>query len=146
MLIFLSFRCYFWKVCITNGYSNHKQDKCKADIGKDHRTSLKSRLKYGHEYSLRKRLTELLDRLSSDSRLLIADDTSGFIGKVIDTRNHLTHPEEGPQGWTGDYIALAEAVQRLLRLLAALLWQHLGIEDLVVQKAISKIETDPYQI
>ncbi|HYX72378.1 MAG TPA: HEPN domain-containing protein [Nitrososphaera sp.] len=55
------------------------------------KASLKARLKYGNEYSLRKRIKLLLDELTEDCRMLITKEPNNFISSVVDTRNYLTH-------------------------------------------------------
>lgn len=62
-------------------------------LSRSHRDSLKSRIKYGNEFSLRKRLDELFKK-HSRLKFLILRDSSKFINKVIDTRNYLTHYTE----------------------------------------------------
>lgn len=57
----------------------------------DHRQSLKNRLNWGYEYSLLKRLTDLLKRIPENARLRIASNPSKFVQKVKDTRNYFTH-------------------------------------------------------
>lgn len=51
---------------------------------------LKEYLKYGNEFSLRKRLKEILKDCGDTVNLLIDNHTS-FISDVSDTRNFLTH-------------------------------------------------------
>lgn len=63
------------------------------DIPSNLRDSLKSRLKYGNEISLRNRLKELFE----DSHLfktLMINNSNDFIKRIVDTRNYLTHYEK----------------------------------------------------
>ena len=64
------------------------------EILNDHREALKARLRYGNQFSLRKRLNILLGGL--DLRILnqLEISKSEFIGKVVDTRNYLTHRDD----------------------------------------------------
>lgn len=58
------------------------------------RSLVNGKLKYANEYSLRKRLHELLRRLSGYEFLnFVKDKKSGcqFVDQVVDTRNYLTH-------------------------------------------------------
>lgn len=67
------------------------------DIDSSHRSSLKSRIQFGYEYSLRKRLgdilTTILDPYKEITEKLIGDKNK-FIGSLVDTRNYLTHYTE----------------------------------------------------
>ena len=58
----------------------------------DLRNSLvQGKIKYGNEYSLRKRLRELLCSLEDETTKLIADSPGKFAEDVTATRNYLTH-------------------------------------------------------
>ena len=57
----------------------------------DLKTSLKTRIKYGNEFSLRKRLTNLLTGLAPSTAKLVCDDCRSFVGKIVDTRNYFAH-------------------------------------------------------
>ncbi len=62
-------------------------------VGEDHRQSLKSKLKFGNEFSLRKRLKETF----IDNEEILCEYISNqrkFIGMVVDTRNYLIHHDE----------------------------------------------------
>jgi hypothetical protein len=66
-----------------------------SSIQGDHRQSLKNRLKYGNEYSLRKRLFDMFYRVPENVRLQIAGDVADFIQRsVVDFRT-LCSPREG---------------------------------------------------
>lgn len=60
------------------------------DVDKDFRKSLKQKLKYHNEFSLRKRLKEILEECGDVMDLLIHDNES-FIEDAVNTRNFLTH-------------------------------------------------------
>ncbi|WP_430626543.1 HEPN domain-containing protein [Sulfobacillus thermotolerans] len=61
-----------------------------------HRQSLKNKVTFGYEYSLRKRLKELLGVISPGEKAAIVSnyDEQPFIQKIVDTRNYLTHYTE----------------------------------------------------
>jgi len=62
----------------------------KLDVDASFKDALKSRLKYGNEYSLRKRLKDLFVKCRDITQNFIKDEDN-FINRVIDTRNYLTH-------------------------------------------------------
>ena len=57
-------------------------------IENSHRDSLKGRIKYGHEFSQRKRIKFLLDEVWEGGLDKFIDDKNIFINKVINTRNY----------------------------------------------------------
>jgi hypothetical protein len=102
-------------------------------VGSDHRSALKSRIKFGNEHSLRKRLDGLLKSLAPASVECICRDPDRLISGIVSTRNYLTHytDELKPLALTG--AALLRACDRLLMFLRILLLRQLGIqEDLIV--------------
>lgn len=98
----------------------------------DHRQSLKNRLRYGNEYSLRKRLSEMLTRLPDDVRSRIAENVGKFVSRVADTRNYFTHYGEDslPNAFTGKYVLFAAEKVRVLVIANLLLDLGLGPEKL----------------
>lgn len=69
------------------------------EVPSDLRASLKSRLKYGNEFTLRKRLALLLESLDEPTRGLICRSPTDFKNGVIDTQGH------GDIGKSGDRIS-----------------------------------------
>lgn len=68
-----------------------------VDLDNSHRDSLKSRIKYGYEYSLRKRLELILKEVLEPYKRIIdrlIGNRGEFIDKVVKTRNYLTHYTE----------------------------------------------------
>jgi hypothetical protein len=63
-------------------------------LGEDHRQSLKSKIKYGNELTLRMRLKELCLELPDKLRSLFVSDPASFTSTVVDGRNYLTHRDE----------------------------------------------------
>ena len=61
------------------------------EVGRDHRCSLEGRLKYGHEYSQRKRIKFLLDDVWAGCLDSFIEDKNSFVEKVVNTRNYLIH-------------------------------------------------------
>jgi hypothetical protein len=93
----------------------------------DHRQSLKNRLRYGNEYSLRKRLSEMLKRIPSNAATRIAGDIPQFISKVVDTRNYFTHYDHTARSNALDGKNIVIAAERLRFLIVANLLHDLGI-------------------
>lgn len=62
-----------------------------AIVGTDHKSSLTSRIRYGNQISLAKRLNELASRLSDDIRVLLFGGAGKCPRSWVDTRNYYTH-------------------------------------------------------
>ncbi len=86
-------RMHNGKYLSDDDYANTYETLIKAippDVGKDFIESLKKKLKYQNEFSLRKRLKETLAKCGDVINLLIHDNDK-FIEDVVNTRNFLTH-------------------------------------------------------
>jgi len=106
------------------------------------RDKLKGALRYANEWSLRKRLQDLVAEIPVTS---IAGDDPAFVGRVVDTRNYLTHYTEEleQKAWRGH--ELMNAVEELRRLLAFLLLSELGLDSGTVMTVVSaKIPRSTY--
>ncbi len=60
----------------------------------DLKNSLKARIYFGNEFSLRKRISTILKELEQETLELITSDVRSFVCKVVDTRNYLVHLDE----------------------------------------------------
>ena len=100
-----------------------------ACIQGDHRHSLRNRLKYGNEYSLRKRLADMFSRIPEATRRRIAGNVDGFVTKIVNTRNYHTHYDHAQQANVFDGKDMYAAAERLRILVTANLLHDLGIKD-----------------
>jgi hypothetical protein len=107
------------------------------------RDSLRGRIHYGNEYSLRKRLGLILRNLGKASVAAIAKDQTQFIDKIVNTRNYLTHHDAESKTKSVSGTELYELNIKLRSLLTALLLFEIGIEESLVIKAIDKILNPP---
>jgi hypothetical protein len=64
------------------------------NVASDHRQSLQSRIRYGNEFSLRKRLEELAKLLSEGMRRRVLGRDGKLPQSWIDTRNYYAHWDE----------------------------------------------------
>ena len=95
------------------------------DIDIDIKKSLENRLKYGNEYSLRKRLKEIFGKYQEILNGFIENKNS-FIEKVVDTRNYLTHYDKDLKELAVSGEALYSLTQKLKILLETCLLSELG--------------------
>lgn len=86
---------------------------------------LKNTLQYANEWSLRKRLKELVAAVPVTG---IAGDDPTFVERVVDTRNYLTHYTEELERKAMRGPELMETVEEMRRLLAFLLLRELGLD------------------
>lgn len=95
--------------------------------------SLKSRIGYGNEFSLRTRLRRLFD--SDGYREILsefAENRNAFIGEVVDTRNYLTHYEGIEKAAIGE--ELDPFIRKLKILLEICLLTELGFSTEEIKK------------
>lgn len=78
-------------------------------MNKDLRQRLKSSYQYANEFSLRKRLTGLVDSLAPATQGRIAPDRKAFFERVVNTRNYLTHLSE--ESRAASYLADEDELQ-----------------------------------
>ena len=103
----------------------------------DFRSSLKNRLKYGNEYSLRKRLKEIFDKYS-DILSRFIENKENFIERVVDTRNYLTHWREGLRKHAAQGEELYHLTQKLKMILEICLLAELGFNSEEIKDLLSK--------
>lgn len=98
-------------------------------LTKDHKDALKSRIQFGNEYSLRKRMNLIFKDLDKELVGLITNDYKNFVTRVVDNRNYLTHYDKNSlknkMTWNDMYTYSAG----LRTLLVCLIYKTIGIES-----------------
>jgi len=108
-------------------------------LDNDHKESLKSRLKYGYEFSLRKRLRELLNKYKENFKDFVdITNNNTFISKVVDTRNYLTHHDKELKERAVEGEELYTITQKLKILLEICLLTELGFTSEEIRNLFSK--------
>lgn len=110
----------------------HVVEHIPAAIAGDHRVSLKSRLRFGNEYSLRKRLTGMLMKLPEQIRKRLADNVSRFVERVTDTRNYFAHYDPTTKGAVFEGPSIHFAAERLRVLMMVVLFHDLGVSEAAI--------------
>lgn len=107
------------------------------DIDKSHKQSLKNRIKYGFEYSLRKRLNELFDFLK-DLKIIncLEKDFPNFSSVVVDTRNYYTHYSEELKDVALKNKELFNLNQDLKILIEVCLLKEIGFSNELIDKVM----------
>ena len=104
------------------------------NVTSDHRDALKSRIKYGNEYSLRKRFNLILNSIHDSFRQKIIINDLNFFNKIISTRNYLTHRDESDKTNVMNSTELLRASDSLKVLLMVLMLNELGLDFSTLEK------------
>jgi len=117
-------------------------DAIPDEVDNGHRDSLKSRIRYGYQYSLRRRLALILrDILEPYNQIVnkFFEHQAVFIKKLVDTRNYYTHYEEGPDSEPiTDTNELYIFVQRMKLLMQLCLFAELELPAATLEKLLSQ--------
>ena len=91
-----------------------------SQVSRDFRTSMSNRLRWGNEFSLRKRVKNLLASLEPDTVALVCANPSKYVKRLADTRNYLTHYGTDPTAkpWPMDALVYgSQSIKTLLTIL-----------------------------
>lgn len=104
---------------------------------------LKGTVKYGNELSLKRRLVELVNTLSLETKELFFGDgdeknIKKFLQKLVDTRNYLTHYDMAGKSNVINTDNRFYAIQRLKAFLTLLLIKELDINEVIILEKIQK--------
>jgi len=112
-----------------------------ADVVGDFRQSLETRIRFGNDHSLRKRIGALLASLDPEIVKMFCPNPKAFRNRIVDTRNYLTHYSEElkPRAILGTDLYYAN--ERLRLLLTVLLLKEVGLAELTIRQRVSQ---NPY--
>jgi hypothetical protein len=120
-----------------DAYENIKQSLYAAippDISSSHRSALKSRIAYGNEISLRRRLNDLAKHLSLIVRKRIFGNEDGSVpGQWVDTRNFYSHWDPNSKANLLENNELIHANVRMRHFLRALYLHLLQVPEDAIQ-------------
>jgi hypothetical protein len=119
-------------------YREKLANEISVELDSGHRESLKSRIKYGNEYSLRKRLSELLQSIDGKTLSVLSPTNKYFTGIVVDTRHYLTHYDDELKDSSLKGADLYWANQRLRIFLTILLLKEIDIEENVILESMKE--------
>lgn len=111
-------------------------------IQRDHRESLKARLKYGYQLSLRKRLVELFEPMKDTVFPALDLDMKNFVRDLVDARNDFTHWEQDREKERPNGAHLANLLSNARALTQLVLLRHLGVNESVV---VQRMLTSPWR-
>lgn len=109
-------------------YAESLYSQISSDISSSHRSSLKNRIKYGYEFSLRKRLKEIIEKYNSIASPIISNKEH-FIEDVVNTRNYFTHLDDnGKESAVLGILDLDKLTRKIKFLLEICFLEELGFE------------------
>lgn len=113
------------------------------DTDKNYKESIKTRLKYLNEFSLRKRLKEIIEEHEEVLSILIPKPTK-IIGTIVDTRNFFTHYDDDLKQKSLDGEQLYLASERLKFMLEVCFLYKLGFSDEEMKRLIDRTQRYNY--
>lgn len=120
-------------------YREEIESSISSELQAGHRASLKKRVEYGNEFSLRKRIYELSGSLIPDTLSGLCLSSREYIDAIVDTRNYLTHYDENLKDVSLKGVELFLACQRMRLFIAVLLMKELGIDETRILKSLKSI-------
>jgi len=105
-------------------------------VTSDHRAALKARIKYGYEYSLRKRLNIILTLIPKSLQKKITNNDPKFVDKVVTTRNYLTHRDDSDKINVLDTKGILHASESLKLLLLILFLVEIEVDAMKIEHVI----------
>ena len=111
-------------------------DAIPTELSSDHKDALRSRIRYGNQISLRKRLDELAGSLPEQIRKVILGFDRTTPRSWIDTRNYYTHWDEELRSNMLDSQGMFNAHVRLRHFLRVLYLNLMGIPQEAILKSL----------
>jgi hypothetical protein len=108
-----------------------------VELSDGHRAAIKSKIKYGYEYSLQKRIDQLVARLALPIRKHVLFDDGNFPRLWIDTRNYYTHWDSVGESSALDGVQMHYANVRMRHLLRVLYLDFIGVPSDAILRALS---------
>lgn len=108
-----------------------------SGLDPDFKTSLKMRLKYHNEFSLRRRLREILIKCDEVTAPLVPNKES-FIEDVVNTRNFLTHYDKSLEGKEKNSQELYDMTEKISLILEVCLFEEMGMTQELINKVVSR--------
>ena len=104
-----------------------------SNVAPDFRAALKSKIRFGNEYSLRKRLELTIRSVPEAIVDLFTSGDKFFVTRVVATRNYLTHRDESQKQDVMDFKGMFNASESLALLITYLLLSECGLRhELIV--------------
>lgn len=120
-----------------NGLQNILWDVIPQNLDADFRASLKNKLKYLHEFSLRKRVQDICGRFAAVLKPFVGE-ISQFAGAIADLRNWLIHPDSGADDRSKklDLTEIWLASEQLALVIEVCLLHEIGFSEQAVARLV----------
>lgn len=109
------------------------------EVKTDHRRSMKNKIKYGYEFSLRRRLKELLEKLPDKLVKKVTDDPGRFPNQVADIRNELIHRGTGEQISESVRKEMPRLIGDMVQLATAIVFRELELPSDEIGDALNRL-------
>ena len=110
-----------------------------SHLTESHKSSLKSKIRYGNEYSLRKRLKEVIDSVGPSIRKMLhiytTKETKVYVDRIVDTRNYYTHYSDNLKNIITPGELPAE-VFRLWLLVYVIIAKEIGVPENIIESRL----------
>lgn len=117
-----------------------------ASVANDHRDALRSRIRYGNQISLSKRLNELRNYIGDSLAALIISADSKIPRNWIDTRNYLSHWDEELRPFAIDGQEMYNANIRIENFLRVLYLLTAGIPHEIIHRSLNNSSRTSQQL
>lgn len=111
-------------------------------VQQDHRAALKSKIRYGNEISLRRRLNDLANRLELSLRKFIFGGNGTVPQTWVDTRNYYTHWDEAARDNVLDGAEMVYSNLRMKHWLRALYLDLVGVPQAAIAQSLQNTSRD----
>lgn len=109
-----------------------------GSVDQNLKDALKSRLRYGYQYSLRRRLSELLDQFEDTTLATIRITSKEFAERITAARNFYTHWDRSSTSSLVSGFDLANLVNKLEALARLIFLKHIGVREEIVLKGMQR--------
>jgi hypothetical protein len=120
---------------IDNKEHKKRVKKILKAVAPEYKDWLEQKLEYSNEPSLRRRLREIILANAEPMKLVIKDE-KGFIQKVLDTRNYLTHYNPKLEGAAAKDNELYEITEKLRRMIEICFLKELGFDPKIMKDLV----------
>lgn len=111
-------------------------DAIPPELSPDHKDALSSRIRYGNQISLSKRLDKLAEQLSQKIRTMILGPNGKVPRQWIDTRHYYTHWDEELRANVLDSQGMYNANVRMRHFLRALYLNLMGVPEQAILSSL----------
>jgi len=114
------------------------------DLEIDFKKSLKDKMKYLNEFSLRKRIKHVMSEYKNLVTMIIDDAEQQFIEDIVNTRNYLTHYDKDLELKAKEGKELYNLTEKIKYILEICFLREIGMSDESIKKIVSESQKYSY--